>query len=275
MAFLCRLSWAWAQHCSNTNHLLMPPREPGGPQLAQHQGRAEALTDPGQELAQHMLGKLPLEMEAALAARTSWKASSSDGNTCRKGKTWSQPHTLLQPSSKPLLPSDLKLGKSEIFFLSSPLRHIKQTKNPIKPTQPTRKGTCSNSHTAVVSKSLQRKKILTYLCHTQRFFPFLQLKELTLLFLPLWAAALTLYLTTATENASAEQISRTQRNCANQPEFSCTSPRRLHPHISQWSLMSYLSTQILLRMAQVLLFMERLFIHHRNTKKKPPKTKET
>lgn len=62
----------------------MPPREPGGLQLAQHQGGAEALTDPGQELAQHRLGKLPLEMEAALAAYTSWKANSSDGNTCRK-----------------------------------------------------------------------------------------------------------------------------------------------------------------------------------------------
>lgn len=64
----------------------MPPRELGGLQLAQHQGRAEALPDPGQEVAQHMLGKLPLEREAALAACTSWRASSSGGNTCRKRK---------------------------------------------------------------------------------------------------------------------------------------------------------------------------------------------
>lgn len=75
----------------------MPPREPGGLQFAQHQGRAEALTDPGQELAQDMLGKLLLEMEAALAARTSWKANSSDGNTWRKGKN-SHAHSLILSS---------------------------------------------------------------------------------------------------------------------------------------------------------------------------------
>lgn len=74
-----------------------------------------------------------------------------------KGKTWSQPHTV-QPSSKSLLLSELKLGKSKFFSLPSLFKAYKQTKNPIKPTQPTRKDTCSNSHTAVVSEVFTEKE---------------------------------------------------------------------------------------------------------------------
>lgn len=44
---------------SNTNHLQVLPREPGGFQFSQHQRRAEVVTDLGQELAQYMLDKLP------------------------------------------------------------------------------------------------------------------------------------------------------------------------------------------------------------------------
>lgn len=73
---------------SNTNHLEVLPREPGGLQFAQHQCRAEIQTDLGQELAQHMLDKLPQVMVAILAVHKPQKANSSDDNTLRKGKKY-------------------------------------------------------------------------------------------------------------------------------------------------------------------------------------------
>lgn len=65
----------------NTNHLQVLPREPDGLQLAQHQHRAEVLTDLGRAQAQHMLDKLPLVTLVVLAVRTPWNANSSGGNT--------------------------------------------------------------------------------------------------------------------------------------------------------------------------------------------------
>lgn len=93
----------------------MLPRELGGLQFAQHQRKAEVLTDLGQEPAQHILDKLPQVKVAALAVRTPWKASSSDDNTLREGITLGQAnnHTVF-------ISLHLSLERSDFFSFLVP-----------------------------------------------------------------------------------------------------------------------------------------------------------
>jgi len=176
---------------SNTNHLQVLPKEPGGLQFAQHQRRAEVLTDLGQELAQHTLDKLPQVMVAALAVHTPWKANSSD-NTLRNGKK-KQGHAynhILSTPPQTTTSFRSKFIRKSIFSFLAPYdnTHTKkpQYSLPEKTLQYLQQQP-PQLHIAFVSETFTEKEDshLWVLSYSKKFFLFLQLKKLTsLLLLP-------------------------------------------------------------------------------------------
>lgn len=137
-----------------------------------------------------------------------------------------QPHTL-HPSFRPLVVSDLPLGRIALFP-SQPLKILHTLEKPNTAYQKRYGNPHSNSHLSLISlshqKSLQRKKIPTYrLLYSKRFFLFLPMNKVTWLLLIPWAAVLTCpWLLAQTDNSSAEQefpehreMVLTSRNTAN------------------------------------------------------------